>query len=135
MATITRQSKKERSKPAKRRIHRTRRGSSVNFLDESPTALARSASLDTIAARVPTRIRLVPNSGARPQARINIELPEGTVVRLLALNELSEVVDTLIEGWLPAGTHELRNLCLPNGAYKLRLETPSTWYIAGIMIG
>jgi hypothetical protein len=100
-----------------------------------PPALSRSSSLDTLATRIPVRARLVPKSGPRPLAKIRFDLPEGTVVRLIAMGEENELVDTLVDGWLPAGTHELCDLCLPNGAYKLRLETPSTWFVAGIMIG
>jgi hypothetical protein len=68
-------------------------------------------------------------------ATISFDLPEGTVVRLIVLSEDNEPVDTLVEGWLPAGTHKLCDLCLPNGAYKVRLETPNSWFVAGIMIG
>lgn len=92
-------------------------------------------SLDTLAKTIPSRPRLAPISGPRPQAHIRIDLPEGTVVRLMVINEEGDLVDTLLDGWVPAGTHDLCDLCLPNGAYKLRLETPNAWHIAGIMIG
>lgn len=134
MATLTRPAKSRRTK-SKPAIHRTSSGTSLLFLEGGPTALSRSTSLDTIAERVPQRIRLVPRSAPRRLARIGIELPEGTVVRLLALNDQNVIMDTLVDGWLPAGIHELADLCLPNGAYKLRLETPIMWYITGIMIG
>jgi hypothetical protein len=134
MATLTRTAKSRRTK-SKPAIHRTSRGTSLLFLEESPTALSRSTSLDTIAEHIPQRVRLVPRSAPRRLARIGIELPEGTVVRLMALDDQNVIVDTVVDGWLPAGTHELADLCLPNGAYKLRLETPTTWCIAGIMIG
>lgn len=136
MGTTTRTEKSgRRGTKKKRSVHRTRGGSSLDFLVNSPTLLSRSSSLDTLATRVPIRTRLIPRSGPRPKARVGIELPEGTVVRLLAIDEQNVVVDTLVDGWLPAGTHELCELCLPNGVYKLRLETPSAWHIAGIMIG
>lgn len=135
MATITPSEKKRRKGKSGRGRRRTRSGIALPFLEEQPAALSRSASLDTLAVHVPQRIRLIPGSGPRLKATIGIELPEATVVRLLAMNEQNDIVETLVDAWLPAGTHRLSNLCLPNGGYKLRLETPNMWYVAGIMIG
>ena len=135
MATGTRPDQKRPKAKTKSKMPRSRRGTSILFLEDMPLALSRTSSLDTVATRIPRRIRLLPTSGPRAGATIGVELPEGTVVRLIVLNERSDVVDTLIDGWLPAGTHELCDLCLPNGAYRLRLETPNAWHVAGIMIG
>ncbi len=130
------------SKPRKRRQGSStgsapspRRRSPVHLFEEAPLAISRSISLDTLAKTIPSRPRLAPISGPRPKAHIRIDLPEGTVVRLIVVNDEGELVDTLLDGWVPAGTHDLCDLCLPNGAYKLRLETPNAWHVAGIMIG
>ena len=135
MPTVTRPEKKLRKAQKKSKARHGRRSASFPFVEEMPLSLSRSLSLDTLATPIPRRIRLVPKSGSRSNAAVEVDLPEGTVLRLLLLNEQSDVVDTLVDGWLPAGAHELCDLCLPNGSYKLRLETPNAWHVAGIMIG
>lgn len=135
MATVIRPGRKGEKAPPKSKTRRIRRRTAIAFPDDRNLALSRTSSLDTLATRIPRRIRLLPTSGPRAAAKIGLELPEGTVVRLIVLSEGSDVIDTLIDGWLPAGMHELCHLCLPNGAYRLRLETPNAWHVAGIMIG
>lgn len=117
-------------RPGKERMH-ARPGRRWN----EPAALPRTTSLDTLATSIPTRIRVIPRSGNRGLASVRIDLPEATVVRLLVLDRNEELVHVPMEGWLPAGTHELRDLPVADGTYKLRLETPTTWYVAGIIIG
>jgi len=135
MATVTRPDKKGQEAKTKSKMPRIRHGTSILFFENMPLALSRTSHLDSTATRIPRRIRLLPTSAPRAGAAIGLELPEGTLVRLLVMNERSDVVDTLLDGWLPAGTHELCDLCLPNGAYRLRLETPNAWHVAGLMIG
>ncbi|GAB5520007.1 MAG: hypothetical protein RhofKO_22580 [Rhodothermales bacterium] len=86
-------------------------------------------SVDEPDAELPTEIALEQNypNPFNPVTTIGYSLPQSSAVRIVVYDALGRVVQTLVDGTQPAGTHTVTfdAANLPSGVYLYRLETPA----------
>ena len=80
--------------------------------------------------RTTTQIRLT------PQTTIAFSLPEAAQVQLVIYDMLGRQVQTLVDGALSSGRHEVRFEAadLPSGSYLYRLVTPTQTFVKQMML-
>ncbi len=103
------------------KIHKSGGGNNLEageteVLDEGPAAYALEAAY--------------PNP-FNPQTTIRFDVPEAAEVQLGIYDVLGRQVRVLVDGQIPAGTHEMAFEAggLPSGTYLVRLETPAGSFV------
>jgi hypothetical protein len=78
-----------------------------------------------VARHQPAQVQIAPNP-FNPATTIAFELEADASVRLVVYDVRGGLVQTLVDGALPAGRHELRfdGTGLPSGTYICRLDGP-----------
>ena len=71
-----------------------------------------------------------------PQTRLRYDVPEASVTRLVIFDALGRQVRVLVNGQMPAGTHEVvfDAAGLPSGTYLVRLETPAGNFVQTMLL-
>lgn len=110
-------------------------GPGIAFYERDPETYTTDLPTDTDR---PSRIRLdaaYPNP-FNPSTTVRVHLPSSTNIRLTAWNVLGQRVAIISEGWMPAGSHQIRidGSGWASGMYLIKLDVDGTQLVRQVML-